>query len=72
MIISKKKFEEIIAQRIAEEQKKTWAEQQFERLGRELYSEVGRLETMIRSIEARVMERMEERKDEKTCDPSGR
>lgn len=64
MIISKKKFEEIIAQRIAEEQKKMWAEQQFERLGRNLYSEVGRLESMIRSIEARVMAHMEERKDE--------
>lgn len=64
MIISKKKFREEIERRIADEHQKMYMEQQIERLGRDLYCEVGRLETMIRSIEAKVMAHTEERKDE--------
>lgn len=64
MFISKKKFREEIERRIADEHQKMYMEQQIERLGRDLYCEVGRLETMIRSIEAKVMAHTEERKDE--------
>lgn len=64
MIISKKKFREEIERRIADEHQKMYMEQQIERLGRDLYCEVGRLEAMIRSIEAKVMAHTEERKDE--------
>ena len=64
MIISKKKFREEIERRIADEHQKLYMEQQIERLGRDLYCEVGRLETLIRSIEAKVMAHTEERKDE--------
>ena len=64
MFIRKKKFREEIERRIADEHQKMYMEQQIERLGRDLYCEVGRLETMIRSIEAKVMAHTEERKDE--------
>ena len=64
MIISKAKFREEIERRIADEHQKMYMEQQIERLGRDLYCEVGRLETLIRSIEAKVMAYTEERKDE--------
>ena len=62
MIISKEKFRKEVERRIEEERNKQWIEQQFERLGRELYSEVGRLETLIRKIEADMM--ASKRKDE--------
>lgn len=59
MYISNKKFREEIERRIADEHQKMHMEQQIERLGRDLYCEVGRLETMIRDIERRVMERLD-------------
>ena len=62
MIISKKKFREEVERRIEEERNKQLIEQKFEMLDRELYSEVGRLETLIRRIEADVM--ASKRKDE--------
>ena len=62
MIISKEKFRKEVERRIEEERNKQLIEQKFERLGRELYSEVGRLETLIRKIEADMM--ASKRKDE--------
>lgn len=60
MFISKKKFREEIERRIADEHQKMYMEQQIERLGRELYCETGRLETMIRSLEAKLMAHTED------------
>ena len=63
MFISKKKFREEIERRIADEHQKMYMEQQIERLGRDLYCEVGRLETLIRSLEANLMAHTEECND---------
>lgn len=64
MIISTKKYKEMVEREIAKERNRMYTEQKLERLGRELYSEVGRLETMIRDIERRVMAHAEENKHE--------
>lgn len=55
MIISKKAFREEVERRIEEERRNQQIEKHLETLSRELYSEVGRLETLIRDIERRVL-----------------
>lgn len=64
MIISKAKLREMIDRELEEERNRNYVQNRLADLNRELYSEMGRLETMIRSIEAKVMAHTEERKDE--------
>lgn len=64
MFISKKKHREMVEQEIMRERERMEMEQRQIRLSQELYSEVGRLETMIRHVEARVMAHVEENKHE--------
>ena len=64
MIISKAKLREMIDRELEEERKRQYAENRLTDLGRDLYSEVGRLETLIRDIERRVMAHAEENKHE--------
>jgi hypothetical protein len=66
MIISKAKLREMIDRELEEERRRSYVDNRLADLSRELYSEVGRLETMIRDIERRVMERLEGGKDAKT------
>lgn len=58
MFISKAKLREMIDRELDEERKRNHMENRLTDLGRDLYSEVGRLETMIRDIEARLMEHL--------------
>lgn len=64
MIISKAKLREMIDRELEEERKRQYVENRLTDLGRDLYGEVGRLETMIRDIERRVMAHVEENKHE--------
>ena len=66
MIISKKKFREMIDRELEEDRKRQYMENRLTDLGRDLYSEGGRLETMIRDVERRVMERLDGDKHAKT------
>lgn len=62
MIISKKKLREMIDRELEEERNRNYVQNRLADLNRELYSEVGRLETLIRDIERRVMAHAEENK----------
>lgn len=64
MIISKAKLRETIDRELEEERKRSYMENRLADLSRELYSETGRLENMIRYVEARVMAHVEENKHE--------
>lgn len=64
MIISKAKLREMIDRELEEERNRNYVQNRLADLNRELYSETGRLETLIRDIEAKVMAYTEERKDE--------
>jgi hypothetical protein len=66
MIISKAKLREMIDRELEEERRRSYVDNRLADLNRELYSEVGRLETMIRHVEARVMAHVEENKHAKT------
>ena len=59
MIISKKKLREMIGRELEEERNRNYVQNRLADLNRELYSETGRLEIMIRDIERRVMERLD-------------
>lgn len=59
MIISKAKLREMIDRELEEERRRSYVDNRLADLSRELYSETGRLETMIRDIERRVMERLD-------------
>lgn len=60
MIISRKRFQEEIAKAVAEARQMEWLENRINSVQSELYRETGRLEEMIRRIEARVMTGKEE------------
>ena len=64
MFISKAKLREMIDRELEEERKRSYMENRLADLNRELYSETGRLETLIRDIERRVMERLDGDKHE--------
>ena len=69
MIISRKRFQEEIAKAVAEARQMEWLENRINSVQSELYRETGRLEEMIRRIEARVMtgkEVQHERSDQPT------
>lgn len=66
MIISKAKLREIVERELEKERNRNYVQNRLTDLGRDLYSEVGRLETMIRDIERRVMERLDGDKHAKT------
>lgn len=66
MIISKAKLREMIDRELEEERRRSYVDNRLTDLNRELYSEVGRLEGMIRDVEARVMAHVEENKHAKT------
>jgi hypothetical protein len=66
MIISKAKLREMIDRELEEERNRNYVQNRLADLNRELYSEVGRLETLIRDIERRVMERLGGDKHAKT------
>lgn len=55
MIISKAKLREMIDRELEEERNRNYVQNRLADLNRELYSETGRLEGMIRDIERRVM-----------------
>lgn len=64
MIISKAKLREMIDRELEEERNRNYVQNRLADLNRELYSETGRLEGMIRDIERRVMERLDGDKHE--------
>lgn len=64
MIISKAKLREMIDRELEEERNRNYVQNRLADLNRELYSETGRLETLIRDIERRVMERLDGDKHE--------
>ena len=64
MIISKAKLREIVERELEEERNRNYVQNRLADLNRELYSETGRLETLIRDIERRVMERLDDDKHE--------
>lgn len=55
MIISKKRYQEEIAKAVAEARKQDWLDNRINDVQRDVFREVGRLEELIRKIEARVM-----------------
>lgn len=55
MIISRKRFQEEVAKAVAEAQQQNWLENRINEIQSAMYRETGRLEEMIRAVEARVM-----------------
>lgn len=55
MIISRKRFQEEVAKAVAEARQQEWLENRINDVQRDVFREVGRLEELIRKIEARVM-----------------
>ena len=67
MIISRKRYQEEVAKAVAEARKQDWLDNRINDVQRDVFSEVGRLEELIRKIEARVMggkEEQHERSDQ--------
>ena len=56
MIISRKRFEQIISEKMEEHRRWDNLEREIGNIYRELNSEVGRLEVMIRKLEAKIHE----------------
>ena len=56
MIISRKRFEQIISEKLEEHRQRDYLEREIGNIYRELNSEVGRLEVMIRKLEAKIHE----------------
>ena len=56
MIISRKRFEQIISEKVEEHRRRDNLEREIGNIYRELNSEVGRLEVMIRKLEAKIHE----------------
>lgn len=54
MIISRKRFEQIISEKVEEHRRRDTLEREIGNIYRELNSEVGRLEVMIRKLEAQI------------------
>lgn len=63
MIISKAKLREMIDRELEEERNRNYVQNRLADLNRELYSETGRLETLIRHVESRLMEHLAGGKD---------
>ena len=57
MIISRKRFEQIISEKVEEHRRRDCMEREIGNIYRELNSEVGRLEVMIRKLEAQIHEK---------------
>ena len=57
MIISRKRFEQIISEKVEEHRRRDSLEREIGNIYRELNSEVGRLEVMIRKLEAQIHEK---------------
>lgn len=56
MIISRKRFEQIISEKVEEHRRRDSLEREIGNIYRELNSEVGRLEVTIRKLEAQIHE----------------
>lgn len=57
MIISRKRFEQIISEKVEEHRRRDAMEREIGNIYRQLNSEVGRLELMIRKLEAQIHEK---------------
>ena len=57
MIISRKRFEQIISEKVEEHRRRDSLEREIGNIYRELNSEVGRLEVMIRKLEGKISEK---------------
>ena len=57
MIISRKRFEQIISEKVEEHRRRDTLEREIGNIYRELKSEVGRLEVMIRKLEGQIHEK---------------
>jgi hypothetical protein len=57
MIISRKRFEQIVSEKVEEQRRRDSLEREIGNIYRELNSEVGRLEMMIRKLEGQIHEK---------------
>lgn len=67
MIISRKRFQEEVAKAVAEARQQEWLENRINDVQRDVFREVGRLEELIRKIEARVMSKDEKKPETAEC-----
>ncbi len=69
MIISRKRYQEEVAKAVAEARQMDYLENRLSDVQRDVYREIGRMEELVRKIEARVMsgkEEQHERSDQPT------
>lgn len=57
MIISRKRFEQIVSEKVEEQRRRDSLEREIGNIYRELNSEIGRLEVMIRKLEGQIHEK---------------
>lgn len=67
MIISRRRYQEEVAKAVAEARQQEWLENRINDVQRDVYREVGRLEELIRKIEAHVMGKDEKKPETAEC-----